>query len=639
MGIRPYLGRLFIPGDDAADQGIAVMTWSCWNRLGADRNVIGKKLAGRTIVGVLPKEFTGSFYGLNGDLLAPIGQEFTSRSPARDARRLYLTARLRPGVTREQAQVEMKGLAAQLAAAYPKEDGNRTAVVVRATLLPPMNQNDVFLAAGLLLGVVLLVLLIACANVANLLLAVAVGRRQGIFHQIWRWARRADRLDPRKFLKESAVICLASGAFGYAIAATLIARYSNYTFTLPFYGAFSPGLNLHLDFAVAAFTARAGSHRDPRYRPLARSLRIRPGYRPRSLAAKSWLAALVRMRARSAMVIIQVAVCTLVLIGMGLCWRSLYNLRHVDPGFAARNLIGVQVFPRGEIYTQVRGKELYDSLRTRARALPGVESVGMASDLPLLGGKEEQVKAPDTGKKTAVNHIVVDAGYFATLGIGVLNGRTFDSGDREGSLPVVVVNRKLADTFWPGRDPVGRVMNLFDSTRKLTVVGVVADGKYDDLDEAPQPFMYYDLTQDYQDSMNLVARTKGDPRSLIEPLSKSLRSLDAPWYFAPTTFDTWMNFTLLGERIIAGCTAALSGLGLLLSIIGLYGAISYSVSERKKELGIRVALGARRSQLLKMIFRQTLKGFTGVGIAIGVVLETYRRNNAGAVAILWARGG
>jgi hypothetical protein len=182
-----------------------------------------------------------------------------------------------------------------------------------------------------------------------------------------------------------------------------------------------------------------------------------------------------------------------------------------------------------------------------------------------------------------------------------------------------VVNRRLADTFWPARDPIGRVVNLADSARKLTVVGVVADGKYDDLSEAPQPFMYYDLPQDYQDSIYLVARTKGDPRLLIEPLSKSLRSIDAPWYFAPTTFDTWMNFTLLGERIIAGGAAALSGLGLLLSIIGLYGAISYSVSERKKELGIRVALGARRAQLLKMIFRQTLK-ITGVGVALGILL-------------------
>ncbi len=618
MGIRPFLGRLFSKGDDDGDQGIAVMTWSCWNRLGADRKIVGKKLAGHTIVGVAPKEFTGSFYGLNGDLLVPMGQEYTAaRNNPRDARRLYLTARLKPGVTRQQAQAEMKRLSAQLAAAYPKEDRNRTAVVSRATLLPTDGIDDVAIAAALLLGVVLLVLLIACANVANLLLAVAVGRRQEASIKLALGAQRGRLI--REFLKESAVICIASGLIGYAIAWAAIARYSNYTFTLPIYGAFSPGLNLHIGGAVVLVTAA-----------LILIAILATGLAPALYASAPDLAQVLggeivvggtrKNARRSALVIIQVAICTLVLIGMGLCQRSLYNLRRVDPGFSARNLLAVPVFPKSSGgYTEARGRELYDALRARSAALPGIESVGMASDLPLLGGKEEQVKAPDTGKKTQINHIIVDAGYFGTLGISVLAGRTFNSTDREASLPVVVVNRKMAGTFWPGRDPIGRVVTVADSGRKLTVIGMVADGRYDSLDEAPQPFMYYNLTQDYQDSMNIVARTKDDPRFLIEPLTKALRTLDAPFYFAPSTFSTWMNFTLLGERIIAGGATALSGLGLVLAIIGLFGAISYSVSERKKELGIRVALGARRSQLLKMIFRQTLK-VTGIGIFFGILL-------------------
>ncbi len=617
MGLRPHLGRLFSRGDDQSKTKIAVMTWSCWKRLGSDPNIVGKVLAKYTIVGVAPKDFTGSFYGVNGDLFTTLRNDddspwFTQRS----ARRLFLIARLKPGTTRRQAQAEMAALSAQLASAYPKEDKDCAAVVTRATLLPPDAIPDVELMIAILMALVMLVLFIACANVANLLLAVAVGRRQEAAIKLALGAPRGRLI--REFLKESAILCTASGVLGYCIAAVVIARYSNVMIAFPMLGVFSVGLNLRLDATVLAFTV-----------VLMLIASLATGLAPALYASSPGLAQILSGEIvvggarkgvlRNALVIIQIAICTLVLVGMGLCQSSLYNLRHADPGFAARNLVGVTVYLEGEGYSEPRGKELYGTLRRTVSALPGVESVSLAWDLPLFGLSEVPVQLPDTAKTSPVAHTVVDAGYFDTLGMRILAGRGFTSTDRESSPPVVVINHKMADMFWPGKDPLGRTVIAGDPGRKFTVVGVAADGKYEDLDEPARPFMYYALSQHYRGAIGVIARTKGDPRIWIEPFAQALRSLGLKIMIQPVTFQSWMNLTLLTERIAAGCVAVLSALGLLLAIIGLFGAISYSVRERKKELGIRVALGALPWQLLNMVLRQTML-VAGAGVAIGTLL-------------------
>jgi predicted permease len=321
---------------------------------------------------------------------------------------------------------------------------------------------------------------------------------------------------------------------------------------------------------------------------------------------------------RNVLVIVQVAVCTLVLVGMGLCERSLYNLRHVDPGFSARNLIAMTVFPNSED-SGAQQRELQETVRGKIAALPGVESVSLAQDVPLMGANPIPVQFPENGNKFPIAHTVVDADYFTTLRIRVLAGRVFDSRDRENSPDAIVINRKMADQFWPGRDPLGQSVIAGEPARKAVVVGIVADGKYEDLDEPPRPYFYYAISQHYQAAINVIARTKGDPRLWVEPLARITRELGLFSLAPPATFNSWLNLTLLGERIAAACVAALSGLGLLLAIIGLYGAISYSVSERKKDLGIRVALGAQPQQLLQMVLRQTLV-IAGTGVGIGLVL-------------------
>jgi macrolide transport system ATP-binding/permease protein len=638
LGIQPYLGRFFSPDADESKSLTAVMTWSCWKRLGADPNIIGKVLAKHTIIGIAPKYFTGSFYGVDGDLFTGLG-ELDGNSGwfrERGARRLFLTARLKPGITRRQASAEMAALSGQLASAYPREDKDRAAVVTRATLLPPDVIPTAQLMSAILMALVVLVILIACANVANLLLAIAVARRQEAAIKLALGASRGRLI--REFLRESTILCAVSGVLGYCMAAAAIARYSDLSIAFPMFGTFSFGLDLRLDATVAVFAF-----------VLALIASLATGLAPALYASSPGLAQILGGESviggtgkgvrRNALLIVQIATCTLVLVGMGLCQRNLYNLRHADPGFSARNLVAVTVYLEGEGYSVARGKEFYETLRRTAAGLAGVESVSLALDLPLFGASEVPVQLPDSVKTAPIAHTVVDGNYFATFGIRMLAGRAFTSQDREGGPEVAVINHKMADMFWPGQDPLGRIVVAGDPPRRLTVVGVVADGKYLDLDEPARPFLYYALSQHYQAGVNVIARTTGDPRIWIEPFARALRALGLKIMIQPVTFQGWMNLTLLTRRIAAGCVAALSGLGLLLAIIGLFGAISYSVSERKKELGIRIALGARPWQLQQMVLRQTLF-IAGAGVGVGSLLGVagtivFRSQLYGISAVEW----
>jgi predicted permease len=636
LGLRPYLGRLFAPGDDGSkSSSIAVVTYPGWKRLGSDPNIVGKNLGGTTLIGVAPKEFTGSLFGIDGDLISPLISYNTQGS--RDQRRLILLARLKSGINRSQAQAEMTILSGRLAAAYPKEDKDRTAIVTRATVLPPDSVPTAELLIAILLILMLLVVLIASANVANLLLALAVGRRQEATIKLALGSSRSRLI--REFLKESVIICTVSSLLGYLLAEITIVRYSNVSFDVPGFGPYSFGLKLHLGFNVIASTVAL------------MFIAILATGLPAALYASSPNLAQVlsgeivvggtrKAVRRNALVMVQVAVCTVVLVGMGLCQRSLFNLRRIDLGFSAHNLVSEDLFPVYANYSEAQGKALYANVRRKVSALPGVESVAFALGVPLLEDDSPvPVRLPGGANLVSAMHNVVDSDYFSTLGIPVFAGRTFSPADTAPSPDVLVVNRKLADTLWPGRDAVGRSVLTGDPPHNAVIIGVVGDGKYSDLDEQPQPFIYYASTQHYQPSMVIIARTAGDPRLWVGPLSNAVRNLGFDSTLRPMTLTTVENLSLLPQRMVAGCVAGLSALGLLLAIVGLFGAISYSVSERRKELGIRVALGAQPWQLLKMIFRQTLliaSVGTFVGILLGIVATIFLRSQFyGIGAVEW----
>jgi predicted permease len=613
LGVRPFLGRLFTTGDDQSKSRVAVMTYSCWKRLGSDPNVVGKEVGDMSIIGVTPKDFTGSIFGVNGDLLVPLSAADVSSK--RDDRRFILLARLKPGVDRAQAQADVSVLSRQLADSYPADDKDRTAVVTRATMLPPDSIPGAKLVVAVLLLLVLLVLLIACANVANLLLALAVGRRQEATIKLALGATR--RRIVREFLREGAIICAASCILGYILAFAAVARYSSFNVKLPMLGSYAFGLKVHLDATVVAstvalmFIAIVATG-------LPAALYASSPALSQILSGEIVIGGTRKTMRRNALVVVQVAVCTVVLVGMGLCERSLYNLRHTNLGFSARNLVSETLFIGQEGRTEAQGKQLYDQIRQTAGALPGVQSVALGG-LPLYYDSMAPVRMPGAEKDVSIDSGMADANYFATLGIPVRQGRTFDSSDTSPSVDSIVVNEKMAESLWPGQEAVGRSLLTGTPPHNAVVVGVVGNGKYDDIDEEPQSFFYYALSQHYEPQIDLIARTSGDPRLWVDPLMNAIHSVGLQAPLTPMTLENIEDLSLLPERIVAGGVAALSAIGLLLAVIGLFGAISYSVSERRKELGIRVALGARPWQLLKMIFRQTLL-VAGSGVAIGLLL-------------------
>jgi predicted permease len=478
---------------------------------------------------------------------------------------------------------------------------------------------------AILIGLVLLVLLIACANVANLLLAAAVGRRQEAAIKLAIGAPRGRLI--REFLGESILLCAISGVLGYALALAVAARFSDFSVVFPMVGALAFSVKLHFGGAVLGSTlalilvASLATGLAPAFYASAPSL-------SKMLGGELAVGGTRKHAWRNALVIIQVAVCTFVLVGMGLAQRDLYNLRNADLGFSSRRLMAVNVYLRAENYDEPRGKLFYNTLRQTTAALPGVQSVTLAQNLPLFGsGGPVPVQIAGEPKPTFVNRTIVDDAYFSTLGLRLLSGRAFGASDREGAPLAVIINRKMADTFWPGKDAVGRIITADKPARTFTIVGVAANSKYEDIDEATKPFMYFALRQNYSQEIYVMARTARDPKVFLPEFRKALRGLGLRIMIEPISFDQWIDLDLFGQRVAAGGVAILSSLALILAVIGLAGAVSYSVGERKKELGIRVALGASPWQLLRMVLRQTAL-VVGAGVVVGISLGM-----AGSVAL------
>lgn len=614
LGLKPFLGRLFDPGDKNPKSPIAVVTYSCWKRLGSDRDIVGKLIGGFSIIGVAPKEFTGSLFGINGDLLVPLSGNDVS--PKREERHLYLLARMKTGESRGQARADLGVLSRRLAMAYPKEETGRTAIVVRASLLPPDAMGSAALMSAVLLAFALFVLLIACANVANLLLVIATGRRQEAAIKLALGVSRSRLM--LDFLREGAVICIVSGALGYGLALAVVARYSNLNVNVPMVGIYSLGLKIHLDGMVVACTL-----------VLMMSAILATGLPAAVYSSSPSLTQILggevviggtrKALRRNAITIAQVAICTLVLVGMGLCERSLYNLRHVDPGFSTRKIVVEAMFPQEEGYSEAQGRALYEKVRATVAEIPGVEAVSIANNVPLFASGSTPVRRSSADKPVGVGATTVDENYFNAFGIPVLAGRVFMSSDTTPGPDMVIISKKMAETFWPGKDAVGRGLLTGDPPHPAVVIGVVGDVQYDDLGSHPQPYLYYALGQHYQSGASVIARTNGDPHLWTARIADRVRRAGLNSLITPITFESIEDLSLLPQRVVAACATGLSGLGLLLAVVGLFGAISYSVSERKKEFGIRVALGARPWQLMKAVFRQTVV-IAGAGAIVGTLL-------------------
>jgi predicted permease len=628
LRLQPALGRFFSPGDDAKGTLSAVLSYSCWKRWGADPSILGKTLiASRhpfTIVGVAPREFPGVVFGFGTDVFLSFGsgvfQSAHWRTDRAD-RQYFLVARLKDGSPIAKARADIAALSRRLAAAYPQADKDRVAALTAASVLPPDAQSAALLITSVLIAIVLLVLLIACANVANLLLGLATSRRQEVLIRIALGASRARLV--RQLLTETFILCAAGGAFGFALASFPLDKFSHFTASVPVMGAFEFAANFHPNAVVLGLTLlltviaslAAG---------LAPAMNSTNPNLAGALTGELAVGGTRKNFLRKALVVVQVTVCTLVMVGVGLCLRSVRNLRSVDPGFSARNLAALIVDLDESGLDEAHGRLAYENLRQAGSQLFGAESVSLAESLPLGGNgwSSDLVKAEgiaDGNQPLQIAYTVADENYFSTLGIPLLAGRTFESSDTEKGPEVVVINHKMAETDWPGENPLGKHIRIGNGDRVATIVGVVADGKYSDLDEATRPFIYYDLAQHYQPDISLILRTHGDSRQWLGPLSEIARRLALRTVVAPTTFDDWMRLTLIVPVLTLEVVGGLGALALLLAAVGLYGTIFHSVSERRREIGIRVALGASRADLVKLFLRQTAT-ISGLGVAFGLLL-------------------
>ena len=630
MGIQPQLGRLFTAGDDEQHSPEAVLTYSCWRRWGADSHVVGQTvmlgLQPFTIVGVAPKNFTGTVFGFNADVMVNFALATAPDQPQtatdRTNRWFFPVGRLKPGVTAKLAGADLRALSAQLAADYPAADQDRTALLTSTTVLPPDTRSTGQLISGVLVAIVLLVLLIACANVANLLLGLATGRKQEILIRSALGATRGRLV--RQLLTESLILCTAGGAIGFALAVAVLARFSHFSTSLPVFGGFDFATNLQPDGTVLAVTLAV---------ILAASLAT--GLAPALYASEPNVAGALsgeavvggtrKHLARHALVAVQIAVCTLVIAGVGMFLRSLHNLQQVNTGLSSRRLVAALIDFQADGLSGAEAEKLYEPLNQGAAQLYGVESQTLARDFPLMDTNWAASEIAILGANDAAHQheqipgTVVDGNYFQTLGIPLVAGRTFAATDSNERPEVLIINQTMAQTYWPGEDAIGKEVHVKDGDRNATVVGVVADSKYNSLDEAAHPVIYYALSQHYQPGLVIIARTSGDPRLWEQPLAQMMRVLHLHVDVPPFTLDDVMHFTLLIPLLTLSVVVALGVLALLLAILGLYGAVFYSVNERRREIGIRVALGAEPAHLIQMFLRQTAV-IAGAGVAAGLIL-------------------
>ncbi|HEY6386737.1 MAG TPA: ADOP family duplicated permease [Candidatus Acidoferrum sp.] len=631
LGVRPVLGRFFARGEDDRPSALAVLSYSYWKWLGADPNIVGKIVTADrvqlNIIGVAPENFVGTIFSDLPDIWYPLSIDATLNHQTQDWRTdrtvhyLGLVGRLRPGVTRRQALADVQMLSKQLAAAYPETDKNRVAQITETSMLPVDSVSSAKIISAILLTIVALVLFAACSNAANLLLALASARRHEILVRAAMGATRVRLI--RDLLVDSTLLAAGGGLIGFLLASLGLRQLMQFKPYLPGFGVipvtidFRPDIRVAMASVALVFVAGLASGFLPGLYSSSPNL-------SGALSGEIAVGGTRKGRIRNGLVVIQVAVCTVVLIGVGLCFRSLINLERVNLGFSARNVAILSLDLQANGYSEEQGRSLYARMREAAAQIYGVESIGMASDLPLSGngGHDEQVRVQgshETSQQAAtISTIAVDENYFSTLGIPVLAGRVFTTSDTAKAPAVIVINHLMAEKYWPGQNPIGKPARIENGNQLVTVVGVVGDGKYIDIDEPARPFMYFDLNQRYQSVVYLMARTQGNPHQWLSPMSNAFQKLDSQFAVQTLTMDDWMNFSLYIPRLILICAGVFGALAFVLAAVGLYGAVFYSVSERKKELGIRVALGAAPRDLWKMILRQTSM-VTATGVCLGTL--------------------
>ena len=630
LGVRAQLGRTLQPSDDQPATAVpVVISDSLWKRrFSGDRSVVGQTLRLNdktyTIVGVTDATFHGLKLGLPPEFWLPVTATPDFTTSGRGDRGIQLLGRLKPRVTVAQAQTQLTTIAARLAQAYPetnlgtidRPNDPRPVTLIRESRIPPQAQVTIRRVSLLLFVVVGLVLLIACANVANLLLARASVRRREIAVRLALGASRRRLI--RQLLTESLLLALLGGTAGL-IATQWTAR------LLPqFFPANDAlGLDLSIDWRVLAFTFSVSLLTGLLF-GLAPALQATRFNLLPALKAEASGERLRRINLRDVLVISQLAMSLVLLVSAALFVRSLQKALSFDPGFATQNLLTASMETRGARLSKQQGQEFYQRTIERVGTLPGVQSATLSTVVPISGGGERRMITlegyqPQPHEDTELNTNVIGLNFFNTMGIPMVAGRDFNTQDREGGALVVIVNEEVARRYYGG-NAIGKRLQIGSNVPYREIVGVARTAKYRNLREQPLPFIYIPLGQEYQSGLTLLVRTKGDPEDLVGVLHNEMRALnkDVPLY-SVQTMNERIGGQLAADRMIAVLLSVFGGGALLLAAIGIYGVMGYAVAQRTHEIGIRIALGAAQRDILRLIVGQGMV-LIAIGAGIGLAL-------------------
>ncbi|MGB7622471.1 MAG: ABC transporter permease, partial [Terriglobia bacterium] len=632
LGARPIMGRSFLPAEGQRPGGspVVVISHRLWEtHFGGDPSVIGRTININqhpyTLIGVMPPGFQGSQTGLGLDLWIPLmmeGQIIPSGDllQRREAEWLILLGRLKPGIPPQQAQQEMNLLVEQIAQQDPDSHKGSNAITIDPLWRAPYGANGYFyILLPMLLAIAGVLLLLACVNVANLLLVRAVSRRREMAIRLSIGASRWRLV--RQLLVESLLLSGAGGTLAMLITGWTAGTFADFIppTNIPI------SLNVHADRTVLLATALVSLVTGAIFGilPALRSSGLSPATVLKEETG-STSGGVHKARLSSALAVAQIALSLLLLISAGLFIRAFWNAQRFDPGFNPDHVLvaSYDLFSAG--YTPPTGLEFHRQLLAKLEALPGVQSASLADWMPLgftlsSVSVAPEIYVPQPHESMTIGDADVGPNYFRTLQIPLLAGREFTLQDTDRSPLVAVVNQAFASRYWPRQDPIGK--RLKANEKWYSVVGVARNSDYDNLNETPVPFVYFSLFQGYSPRAIFHAQVFGDPLAFAQTLEKTIHELNADLpVFDILTLKSQVQIASTSERIAGTFVGAFGLLALILAAVGIYGVIAYTTRQRTYEIGIRVAVGAQQRDIFRLVLGQGL-GLTLLGLGIGLGLS------------------